>query len=28
MLTINDCDSQNALHRQEIYLPQWLIYVW
>jgi len=25
MMTINNCDSQSALHRQEIYSPQWLI---
>jgi len=24
-MTINSCDSQSALHRQEIHLPQWLI---
>jgi len=24
-MTINNCDSQNALQRQEIYPPQWLI---
>jgi len=22
-MTINNCDSQSALHRQETYLPQW-----
>ena len=25
MLTINNCDSQIALHRQEICLSKWLI---
>jgi len=25
MNTVNNCDSQSALHRQEIYSPQWLI---
>jgi len=24
-MTINNCDSQSVLHRQEIYSPQWLI---
>ena len=23
-MIINNCDSQSALHRQEIYSPQWL----
>jgi len=25
MMTINCCDSQSALHRQEIYSHQWVI---
>jgi len=25
MMIINNCDSQSALHMQEIYSPQWLI---
>jgi len=24
-MTINNCDSQSVLRRQEIYSPQWLI---
>ena len=24
-MTINNCDSQSALHRHEIYSPQWVI---
>jgi len=24
-VTINNCDSQSALHKQEIYSPKWLI---
>jgi len=24
-MTINNCDSQSALHRQEIYSPEWFV---
>ena len=25
MMTINNCDLQSTLHKQEIHLPQWLV---